>query len=63
MENPCQYPADYVGECDRCHRDRVALWEDHEQPGSFEFCRECWQKIIKARHVPITFAGAVATLR
>ena len=37
-----QYPADYTGECDRCHYDRP-LWIDHDEPGEFAFCGKCWQ--------------------
>ena len=48
------YPADYVGHCDRCHHEPLALWIDFEnQPApdvEFAYCAECWPSIIKANN-------------
>ena len=37
-------PADSFGECDQCHDDVVALWDDvdTEGCGDFQYCRRCW---------------------
>lgn len=43
MDSITDHPADYVGECDRCH-DETALWIDHTQPGEFAYCRKCTRK-------------------
>lgn len=37
---------DASGECDRCHQDDLALWEDQDQPGAFMYCKACWLKLL-----------------
>ena len=40
------HPPDASGECDRCHRD-AALWEDHDEPGGWQFCKACYGVLAK----------------
>lgn len=45
LEQQC----DAIGECDQCHKDDSALWEDTENEGGFMICRDCWLKILAKR--------------
>ena len=45
-EFPECFPHDARGECDRCHRDGVLLWNDESEPGGWQYCRPCWKKLI-----------------
>ena len=51
MVNVRTYPPDAHGECDHCHDDHVALWDDvtTEGAGDFQYCSVCWERRINRR--------------
>lgn len=43
---------DSIGECDRCHKDDMALWAlpqeyDHEPDAHWLFCATCYRNLVK----------------
>lgn len=54
-------PADYFGECDDCHHEVVALWNDvdTEGCGDFALCRSCWKRRLHKINVVLNKKGGV----
>lgn len=45
--------ADATGECDRCHKEPVAVWQlpmeiDREPDAHWMYCRECFRAVVTA---------------
>lgn len=40
---PDERPADFRGECDRCHAEPVPVWELLDEPGGWAYCEGCWR--------------------
>lgn len=43
------YRPDGSGECDRCHKESVALWTDYGDPGDYQYCRTCIRQMHNKR--------------
>lgn len=49
-----QQRPDSIGECDRCHQDDKRLWQlpielDSETDAGWQYCSECYRKIVNAK--------------
>lgn len=57
------YVPDGTGECDRCHKDDQALWEDYDEPGGWQYCRTCIRDMHNKRKERDRNGSSVLPLR